>query len=241
MAVEVATPATVEVEVKVEEGRVMWGEEVDVVCTARSGHPPPHLQLKLLNSSDPPAQHSQPEFQGVARLSHFPALEESGARFGCRWWQQDPEGNILYEGQEVSSPLEVVMAPSLTLEVETSLLYYPGLTIAPQLMSRPVPSQSEVTWQLVTENHTVFTPSEAAEVGLADLQVSEVSSLPRAPYEWVTSVQLFNLTENLTVWLRVETEVGTLDKMFLLTLPDPSEMAGSDLVSMTQYQITYDG
>ena len=58
---------------------------------------------------------------------------------------------------------------------------------------------------------------------------------------WVTSVQLFNLTENLTVWLRVETEVGTLDKMFLLTLPDPSEMAGSDLVSMTQYQITYDG
>ena len=178
---------------------------------------------------------------GTLRLSHFPALEESGARFGCRWWQEDPQGDILYQGQELSGPLEVVMAPSLTLEVETSLLYYPGLTLAPQLMSRPVPSQSEVTWQLVTENHTVFTPSEAAEVGLADLQVSEVSSLPRAPYEWVTSVQLFNLTENLTVWLRVETEVGTLDKMFLLTLPDPSEMAGSDLVSMTQYQITYDG
>ena len=93
----------------------------------------------------------------------------------------------------------------------------------------------------VFDNNTVLSPSEAAEVGLADLQVSEVSGLPRAPYEWATSVQLFNLTENVTVWLRVETEVGSLDQMFLITLPDPSQMAGSDLVSMTQYQITYDG
>ena len=234
-----ATPATVEVEVEVDEGRVMWGEEVEVVCTVRSGHPPAQLQLSLLNSSEPAlASQAGP---GAARLSYFPALQETGARFACRWWQPDLEGNILYQGQEVSGALEVVMAPSLTLEVETSLLYYPGLTIAPQLMSRPVPTQGEVTWRLVTDNHTVFSPSEAAEVGLADLQVSEVSGLPRAPYEWATSVQLFNLTENVTVWLRVETEVGSLDQMFLITLPDPSQMAGSDLVSMTQYQITYDG
>ena len=240
MTVEVATPATVEVELEVPDGRVVWGEEVDVLCSASSGHPPPHLQLSLLNSS---ALGSESQAgPGAARLSHFPALEESGARFVCSWWQQDPQGNILYQGQELSGPLEVVMAPSLTLEVETSLLYYPGLTIAPQLMSRPVPSQSEVVWRLVTENQTVFSPSEAAEAGLAELQVSEVSSLPRAPYEWVTSVQLFNLTENLTVWLQVETEVGPrLDKMFLVTLPDPSQVAGSDLVSMTQYQITLDG
>ena len=42
---------------------------------------------------------------------------------------------------------------------------------------------------MVTDNHTVFMPSEAAVVGLADLQVSEISSLPRVPYKWVTSVQ----------------------------------------------------
>ena len=237
--VEVASPATVEVEV-VEGDTVEWGQEVEVLCSASSGHPPPRLQLSLLNSSGP-AVESQAG-PGTARLSHFPALEESGARFGCRWWQEDPQGHILYQGQELSGPLEVVMAPSLTLELETSLLYYPGLTLAPQLMSRPVPAQSEVVWRLLTQNQTVFTPSEAAEAGLVDLVVSEVISLPRAPFEWTTSVQLFNLTENLTLWLQVETAVGPrLEQMFLVTLPDPSEMAGSDLASMTQYQITFDG
>ena len=80
--------------------------------------------------------------------------------------------------------------------------------------------------------------TEYFQAGLVDLEVS--SLLPgeaSSPYEWVTSVQLFNLTENLTVWLQVETEVGSLDKMFLVSLPDPSEM-----VSLTQqYQITLDG
>ena len=237
---EVATPATVEVEMK--EDPVMWGEEVEVVCRARSGHPPAHLQLSLQNTSASPGLESQVEPGLVTvRLSHFPALQETGARFVCSWWQSDTEGNILYQGLEESGPLEVVMAPSLTLELDTSLLYYPGLTIAPQLMSRPVPGPGEGSWRLVTDNHTVLTSSEAAELGLVDLLVSEVSGLPRAPYEWATSVQLFNLTENVTVWLGVETEVGSLDQMFLVTLPDPSQMEGSDLVSMTQYQITYDG
>ena len=238
---EVARPAAVKLHVTGQEEkeeekvvRVVWGEEVSVRCAPRdSGHPPPVLQLSLLNSS---AEESKEGSE--AELSYFPTLQESGARFSCRWRQESGQ-ETLYQGQELSAPLDVVMAPSLLLEVETSRLYYPGLTISPQLMSRPLPAPAQVTWRILTENQTVFSVPEAGEAGLVDLLVSEVVNLSR-DHEWETSLQLFNLTENLTAWLHVETEVGSLDKMFLVTLPDPSQVQDWDLVSMTQSQVTLD-
>ena len=233
---EVARPATVQLLVagleEKEKVRVVWGEEVTVRCAPRDlGHPPPLLQLSLINSSEPV---EESRAGAVAELSYFPTLQESGARFACRW-SQEAGGRRLYQGEELSAPLDVVMAPSLLLEVESSLLYQHGLTLTPQLMSRPVPGPSEVTWRVVTDNQTVLSVPEAAEAGLADLRVSEVVNLAREN-EWETSLQVFNLTENMTAWLHVETEAGVLDRMFLVTLPDPSEM-----VSLTQYQITLDG
>ena len=42
--------------------------------------------------------------------------------------------------------------------------------------------------------------TEYFQAGLVDLEVSSLlPGLASSPYEWVTSVQLFNLTENLTV------------------------------------------
>ena len=182
LEVEVATPATVEVELLVEErtGRVVWGEEVEVLCsTTTPGNPPAILQLSLItanssssSSSEQPTLESQELAGPSLSASYSPALEESGARFGCRWWQLDPEsGSILYHGLQLSPPLEVVMAPSLLgeRELETSLLYYPGLTIAPQLRSRPVPEPSQVTWRLLTTNQSVLTPSQAAEVSRTEI------------------------------------------------------------------------
>ena len=241
ISVEVARPAAVKLHVTGQEEeevvRVVWGEEVSVRCSPRdSGHPPPVLQLSLLNSSAEAAEESQAGSE--AELSYFPTLQESGARFSCRW-RQEAGQETLYQGQELSAPLDVVMAPSLLLEVETSRLYYPGLTISPQLMSRPLPAPAQVTWRILTENQTVFSVPEAGEAGLVDLLVSEVVNLAR-DHEWETSLQLFNLTENLTAWLHVETEVGSLDKMFLVTLPDPSQVPDWDLVSMTQSQVTLD-
>ena len=234
-----ARPAQVELRVEGEsEGkvRVVWGERVAVVCTA-SGHPEPSLQLGLLNSSE---AEEQPEAGGPrVELSYSPTLQEAGARFVCRWRQEEAEsGRTLYEGEEISVELDVVMAPSLLLEVETDLQYRPGLRISPQLMSRPVPQPSQVTWRLLTDNQTVLSLPEAGEAGLVDVLLTEVTTQARAPHEWRTELQLFNLTENLTAWLHVETEVGELDQMFQIRLPELSQLDGSDLVSMTQYQIT---
>ena len=82
MSVNVATPAKVELKVTVKEQqkeKVVWGEEVQVVCQVTTpGNPSPSLQLKLESKELTSVITDQGQ---LASTSHFPTLQESGQRY----------------------------------------------------------------------------------------------------------------------------------------------------------------
>ena len=107
------------------------------------------------------------------------------------------------------------MGPSLLLEMEAVLTFTQGMRIVPQFMARPVPRPEDVRWFVLTENQTTLDLRETSEAGLGDLVGSEVRPASSGnPDEWEVELRLFNLTENVTIWLHVENSVSFMDKMF---------------------------
>ena len=122
----------------------------------------------------------------------------------------------MYKGESVSGPLNVVMGPSIIMEMETQYIYEEGLRITPQFMARPVPDPEDIRWYVLTENQTTLDVHEAAEAGLVNLVPGSVRNVARNsnPDEWELDLRIFNLTDNVTVWFHAENSVGFLDKMF---------------------------
>ena len=159
-------------------------------------------------------------------------------RFVCTWSQTGRGGALLYTGRHASPPLQVVMAPSLLLEMEPGHAHLDTpstvTTITPQFMARPVPRPQELAWTLVTANLTSLDLAEAAEAGVAD---SEVGAVRRAasssnPDEWEVELRLWNLTENVTLWFHAENRAGSMDQMFTVSLVSP---ALGEEASLQQY------
>ena len=214
----VATPAKVMLKVmgsrskEQEEITVIWGQEVEAECKVMlPSNPAPSLHLSLNNSSQVTRTSS-----GTARLTYLPSLRESGSRFSCSWLQSGPDGGTLYKGEAVSGPLNVVMGPSLIMEMETQFIYEEGLRITPQFMAKPVPDPEDIRWYVLTENQTTLDVQEAGEAGLVNLLPGSVRNIARNsnPDEWETELRIYNLTDNVTVWFHAENSVGFLDKMF---------------------------
>ena len=159
-------------------------------------------------------------------------------RFVCTWSQTGRGGALLYTGRHASPPLQVVMAPSLLLEMEPGHTHLDTptsvTTITPQFMARPVPRPQDLAWTLVTANLTSLDLAEAAEAGVADIEVGAVRRAASSsdPDEWEVELRLWNLTENVTLWFHAENRAGSMDQMFTVSLvrPAPGEEA-----SLQQY------
>ena len=107
----VAVPAMVSLNIPTTQDKVVvvQGKEVEVACLVeKTGHPAPSLSLSMNKSSD------MAKLGGGsrARVSYYPTIEETGSVFICKWEQVGPGGEVLYQGEEVSAPFDVMMTPS---------------------------------------------------------------------------------------------------------------------------------
>ena len=229
----VAVPAIVSLNIptKQEKVVVVWGEEVEVVCLVeRPGNPAPIISLSLNKSSDM----AQLGGGSRAKVSYYPTMEETGSVFICKWEQVGPGGEVLYQGEEVSAPLEVIMAPSILAETPAEYLYEDRMELVVQFMAKPAPGKEDVQWFLVMDNQTKLGVEKIGDMG--EFVVGEIKA--NKMHEFVSSIFISNLTENIMLGISIRNMAGSVEKIFSIMVPSPTTPYMALFPTMKQLHIT---
>ena len=208
--------------------KVIQGEEMDVRClVSKAGNPPPSISLSLNKSSDL----AQLGGGDRALVSYYPTEEETGSVFICKWEQVGPMGTILYQGEEVSAPLYVMIAPSIVEDTPGEYLYQEGMEVVMEFLAKPAPAKENVQWEMMTE-----TKEKMVLEDLAVVEVGEVETVADEEHKFKTSISVHNLTENITMEITVKNEAGLVKKTILIFLPPPASPDILPSPTMEQFQ-----
>ena len=228
----VAVPAMVSLNIPTTKEKVVvvQGKEVEVACLVKkTGHPAPTLSLSMNKSSD------MAKLGGGsrARVSYYPTMEETGSVFICKWEQVGPGGEVLYQGEEVSAPLDVMMAPSILPDTPAEYQYQDSMQLLVIFLAKPAPAQEDVQWYMVRENQTRLGVEEMEE-----LVVGEVNEASNTSYKFETAITISNLIENMTLEITIRNMAGSVKKMFSILVPSPTTPNILPSPTMEQFQAT---
>ena len=227
-----AVPAMVSLNIPTTQDKVVvvQGKEVEVACLVeKTGHPAPSLSLSMNKSSD------MAKLRGGsrARVSYYPTIEETGSVFICKWEQVGPGGEVLYQGEEVSAPLDVMMVPSILADIPAEYEYQVRMQLLVFFLANPAPAQEDVQWNVVMDNQVRLGVEEVGE--LVGGKVNEVSN---TSYKFETAITISNLTENMTLEITIRNMAGSVKKMFIIMVPSPTTPNILPSPTMEQFQAT---
>ena len=228
----VAVPAMVSLNIHTTQDKavVVQGNEVEVACLVeKTGHPAPSLSLSMNKSSD------MAKLGGGsrARVSYYPTIEETGSVFICKWEQVGPGGEVLYQGEDVSAPLDVMMVPSILADTPAEYEYQVRMQLLVFFLANPAPAQEDVQWNVVMDNQVRQGVEEVVE--LVGGEVNEVSN---TSYKFETAITISNLTENMTLEITIRNMAGSVKKMFFIMVPSPNTPNILPSPTMEQFQAT---
>ena len=195
----------------------------------KTGHPAPSLSLSMNKSSD------MAKLGGGsrARVNYYPTIEETGSVFICKWEQVGPGGEILYQGEEVSAPLDVMMVPSILADTPAEYEYQDRMQLLVFFLAKPAPAQEDVQWNVVMDNQVRL----GVEV-VGELVGGEVNEVSNTSYKFETAITISNLTENMTLEITIRNMAGSVKKMFFIMVPSPNTPNILPSPTMEQFQAT---
>ena len=217
LSVMVAVPAMVSLNIPTTKEKVVMvqGKEVEVACLVKkTGHPAPTISLSMNKSSDM----AKPGGGRRARVSYYPTMEETGSVFICKWEQVGPGGEVLYQGEEVSAPLDVMMAPSILPDTPAEYQYQDSMQLLVIFLAKPAPAQEDVQWYMVMENQARLGEEEMQNLDVLELGVIK-QVVGQDSLQFETSITLSNLTENITLEINIRNMAGSVRKAFVIMVP----------------------
>ena len=228
----VAVPAMVSLNIPTTQDKVVvvQSKEVEVAyLVEKTGHPAPSLSLSMNKSSD------MAKLGGGsrARVSYYPTIEETGSVFICKWEQVGPGGEVLYQGEEVSAPLDVMMVPSILADTPAEYEYQDRMQLLVIFLAKPAPAKEDVQWYMVMENQVRLGVEE-----MEQLVVGEVNEVSNTSYKFETAITISNLTENMTLEITIRNMAGSVKKMFFIMVPSPNTPNILPSPTMEQFQAT---
>ena len=232
VSVMVAVPAMVSLNIPTTQDKVVvvQGKEVEVACLVeKTGHPAPSLSLSMNKSSDT----AKLGGGSRARVTYYPTIEETGSVFICKWEQVGPGGEVLYQGEEVSAPLDVMMVPSILADTLAEYEYQDRMQLLVFFQAKPAPAQEDVQWNVVMDNQVRQGVEEVVE--LVGGEVNEVSNIS---YKFETAITISNLTENMTLEITIRNMAGSVKKMFFIVVNSPTTQNILPSPTMEQFHAT---
>ena len=214
MEVFVAHPATVQISVP-ETLLVTYGEEVEVGCVVEEeGNPAPSVTLFHESRSE-----EKQDLGDGGTVTYSPSLEDTGSAFYCFWEQVGPDGEVIFHDKVHSTPIEVIMAPVVLDSTPVEYEFVEDMEISVQFMAKPWPQEGDIIWYLQAENQSMVEIEHSMEQG--HFQVEDLREIGENPYELETILQVFELTENITVTVEILNSAGSSVHQFELYVPIP--------------------
>lgn len=228
MELEVATPSQVEL-VLPASLTLRWGEGADLSCQpTHLGWPQPSLRLVR----DSRTGERKELASGVnISLTYTPDVQEDGSVFRCLW-VQEKGGQLLYTGEEVSEPLEVMVVPAALANTQTYYVFQAKaaeeeegadeepLVVRVEFLAKPWPGPGDIRWFSDLANGSRLA-LEDVEAGLA-YQLGGLEAVgAEHSYELATSLIISNLTNNISLVLEISNAAGSSTFYFTVEVPPP--------------------
>ena len=211
---------------------VKQGVEVVVACLLeKHGYPAPTISISLNKTT------------GLTNLgggenttvSYYPSLQDTGATLLCQWEQVGPGGEVLYIGEEVTAPLDVVLAPTI-LPSPAQYLYHDGTKLIIQFLAKPVPAHKDVKWFLIMKDN-----ERRGIEKMEDLVVvmGDMEEIRNESHKFETSLYISNLTHNITLEITIRNMVGLDKKIITIIVPSPAATTQLPFLTKEQFQASY--
>ena len=111
------------------------------------------------------------------------------------------------------------MAPVVLDSTPVEYEFVEDLEISVQFMAKPWPQVGDIIWYLQAENQSMVEIEHSMEQG--HFQVEDLREIGENPYELETILQVFELTENITVTVEILNSAGSSVHQFELYVPIP--------------------
>ena len=220
ISVTVATHAEVEISTDEDLTNLDINESVIIECViSEEGNPPANITLYH-------EQHGEEKIEvgvtseGVISYEYQPNLMDTGSFFTCEWSQESHDGELLFEGKKFTDQIDVVMAPVfLDDDAEDHFVFSEeGLTLRIQFKAKPWPQEEDISWMLLHEadSEPVKIEHETEE---GHFLIETLHETGEDEFEIESVLNVYDLTENVTIIAKISNPLGSISKSFYISLP----------------------